>query len=144
MRIVIPLKIIELESDNYHIMIQSIMKDGNLLNWIIDTGASRSVFDKNLKNYYSEQHDKSDEIHSAGIGEKPLEVSIAEIDEMRIGKLTVKNQKVALLDLSHINKLYSKTADIEISGLLGGDFLTRNKARIDYKKGNITLYPLKT
>ena len=48
MRIKIPINIIELEPDNFHIMISSVFTDGNSVNWIIDTGASKTVFNKTL------------------------------------------------------------------------------------------------
>ncbi|NQU55293.1 MAG: aspartyl protease family protein [Bacteroidetes bacterium] len=134
MRIKIPIEIIELESDNYHIMVSSVFADGISVNWIIDTGASKTVFDKTLVEYYSVSEGESDEIHTAGIGEQPMNVILAELNSMSFGKLKIGTQKVALLDLSHINELYSKVSDIKISGLLGGDFLMKHRAVIDYQK----------
>ncbi len=134
MRIKIPIEIIELESDNYHIMVSSVFADGISVNWIIDTGASKTVFDKTLVEYYSVSEGESDEIHTAGIGEQPMNVILAELNSMSFGKLKTDTQKVALLDLSHINELYSKVSDIKISGLLGGDFLMKHRALIDYQK----------
>ena len=134
MRIKIPLQIIELEPDNYHIMVSSVFSDGNSVNWIIDTGASKTVFEKKMIKYYAKSEGESDEIHTAGIGEQAMEVTLAELKSMSFGKLKTENQRVALLDLSHINELYSKVIDKKISGLLGGDFLMRYKAVIDYKK----------
>lgn len=134
MRIKIPIQIIELEPDNYHIMVSSVFADGDSANWIIDTGASKTVFDKKLIEYYFILEGELDEIHTAGIGEQPMAVILAELKTTDFGKLIVKNQKVALLDLSHINELYSKVSDIKISGLLGGDFLMKYRAVIDYRK----------
>ena len=51
-----------------------------------------------------------------------------------LGRLKVENLKVALIDLSHINQLYYKATNLEICGLIGGDFLLKHKAVIDYKK----------
>ena len=134
MRIKIPIQIIELEPDNYHIIISSTFADGTNVNWIIDTGASKTVFDKNLVEYYSILEGESDEIHTAGIEEQPQEISFALLKPIQFGKLNVENFKVALLDLSHINKLYLKAADIKVCGLIGGDFLMKYKAAINYKK----------
>lgn len=134
MRIKIPIQIIELEPDNYHITISSTFADGTNVNWIIDTGASKTVFDKNLVEYYSILEGESDEIHTAGIEEQPQEISFALLKPIQFGKLNVENFKVALLDLSHINKLYLKAADIKVCGLIGGDFLMKYKAAINYKK----------
>ena len=134
MRIKIPLQIIELEPDNYHIIISSAFFDGTIGNWIIDTGASKTVFDKNLVEYYSVLEGESDEIHTAGVEEQPQEISLALLKPIQFGKLNVENYKVALLDLSHINKLYSKITDLNICGLIGSDFLMKYGAVINYKK----------
>lgn len=139
MRIKIPIRIIELEPDNYHIMVSSTFENGFSVNWIIDTGASKTVFDKNLNEYYSELEGESDELHSAGIGEKPMDVILGELRNIKIGSLKTESFKVALLDLSHINQLYSKVSDVKISGLLGSDFLMKHKAVIDYKRKRLVL-----
>lgn len=139
MRIKIPIQIIELELDNYHLIISSDFSDGTKGNWVIDTGASKTVFDKTLVENYSVLKDESDEIHSAGIGEKPLETSLAELNTLHIGKLKIEEMKVALLDLSHINELYSKATNLKICGLIGGDFLMEFKAIIDYRKRILVL-----
>ena len=128
------MQIIELEEDNYHLIVSSGFHNGTKGNWVIDTGASKSVFDKTLDEYYSVLEGESDEIHTAGIGEDPLETSMALLKSLQIGELKIEDMKVALLDLSHINELYSKATDIKISGLIGGDFLMKYKASINYKK----------
>ena len=134
MRIKIPIQIIELESDNFHLIISSDFSDGTKGNWVIDTGASKTVFDKTLVEYYSILENESDEIHTAGIAEQPLETSLALLNTVEFGKLKIENLKVALLDLSHINELYLKATNLIICGLIGGDFLMRHRAVIDYKK----------
>lgn len=133
MRIKIPLQIIELEEQNFHISIPCRFNDGTAGTWIIDTGASKSVFDKSNNNFYSEAG-KEEEIHSAGISDQPLKSSIAVLKPFQFGHFKVGEMKVALLDLSHINDLYKKAGNIEICGLIGSDFLLRYNAVIDYRK----------
>ncbi len=128
------MQIVELEEDNFHLIISSDFSDGTKGNWVIDTGASKTVFDKTLVAKYNVLKDESDKIHTAGIGEKPLEVSIALLKSVQFGKLKIENIKVAILDLSHINELYSKVTNLKICGLIGGDFLMKYKAVINYKK----------
>ena len=134
MRIKIPLQIIKLESDNYHIIISGTFADGTTGNWVVDTGASKTVFDKTRVNFYSVLAGEADEIHTAGTGEEPQEISLALLNPFQIGKLKITNQKVALLDLSNINQLYTKATQLTICGLIGGDFLFEHSAIIDYKK----------
>ncbi len=134
MKIKIPIQIIELEPDNYHIIISGTFIDERTENWVIDTGASKTVFDKNLDKYYSVLEGESDEIHTAVIGEQPQEILLAILKPLQMGRLNIENLKVALLDFSHINNLYSNTTDLKICGLIGGDFLMKYRAVIDYKK----------
>ena len=134
MKIKIPIQIIELEPDNYHIIILSSFHDYETGNWVIDTGASKTVFDKNLDKYYSVIEGESDEIHTAGNNDQPQEILLAILKPLQIGKLNIENLKVALLDFSHINNLYSNTTNLKICGLIGGDFLMKYRAIIDYKK----------
>jgi hypothetical protein len=134
MKIKIPLQIIELEEGNFHIIATGIFDDGTSGFWAIDTGASKTVFDKNLNGKYEVSDEEADEIHTAGVGEKPLSTTLGKLPGIRLGKLQTDNMKVALLDLSHINKLYKKATEIEICGLIGGDFLMKYHAVIDYKR----------
>lgn len=139
MRHKIPIEIIELESENYHLIISSVFSDGTKGNWVIDTGASKTVFDKNLKAHFLLSDEKPDELHSASVSEEPLETSIGYLNPFSFQKLKVENMKVALLDMSHINTLYSKVCNLEICGLIGSDFLLSHKAIIDYKKKRLVL-----
>ncbi len=106
MKYKIPLKLLELEKGNYHLIFPSRFNTGFSGNWIIDTGASKTVFDKGLVNLYTALDGSEEEVHSAGIGEKPLETIPGILETFTIGKLVINNLKVALLDLSNINNLY--------------------------------------
>ncbi len=139
MKIKIPVQIIELEEDNFHIIISSKFFDSTIGYWVVDTGASKTVFDKNLTSKYNLSDDSPDKVNTAGIGGMPMESVLAEIKEISWGKIKLEKLKVALLDLSSINKLYSKAANLNICGLLGGDFLMKYNAIVDYKRKIITL-----
>ncbi len=134
MKIKIPLEIIELEEGNYHIIITCKFNDRTTGLWAIDTGASKTVFDKNLAEKHAVTETDIDEIHTAGIGEKPLSATLGQLSDIKLGKLQVNSIKVALIDLSHINELYKKATNMEICGLIGGDFLMQYRAIINYKQ----------
>lgn len=139
MRVKIPLQIIELEDENFHLLVTGVFTDGSRVNWIIDTGASKSVFDIKLTKQYEKLDTQTEEIHSAGIGTNPLETSLARLKSFHLGKLKIQSPKMAILDLTHINELYTKAVQIKIAGLLGGDFLVKYEAMIDYKRKKIIL-----
>lgn len=134
MKIKIPLQIVELEEGNFHIIATSKFEDGSSGFWAIDTGASKTVFDKNLSDKYESTDEEAEEIHTAGVGEKPLSTKLGTLPGIKLGKFQIGKMKVALLDLSHINKLYKKATNMEICGLIGGDFLMKHRAAIDYKR----------
>ena len=139
MRNRVPIKIIELEQGNYHLLVESVFDDGSRGNWVIDTGASKSVFDRKLAKHCLISAHETEELHSAGASDEPMTTEIAYMEPFLFGKLHIQNMKVALLDMTHINKLYSKVTDIEICGLIGSDFLLRHRAVINYKQKRLVL-----
>lgn len=131
----LPLNLIELEKDNYHILIEGEFQDKTQAYWIVDTGASKSVLDKNLTSYYEIiDSDNEDDYQSAGINQGMMETSVGKLFFVRFGDLEITGQKVALIDLSHVNDIYSKYTSYHIAGLLGGDMLMQYKCTIDYSR----------
>lgn len=135
MKYVIPISLVELEAENYHITVTSIFSNGAEGLWIIDTGASKTVFNQSLKELYEPiEMDGYTQIQSAGIGIGHLDTSLGKLIPFMMGAFSVEPLSVALIDLSHLNKLYFHTTQKEICGLIGSDFLLERKAIIDYRK----------
>jgi len=130
----IPIEIIEIEHDNYHVLATARFADGFSGKWVIDTGASKSVFDRNLEAYFQAVDGASEDLHSAGISDEPIKSGIGIVAPFSFSSLKVEELKVALLDMKHINELYAASTDVEICGLLGSDFLVRHQAIINYRK----------
>ena len=138
-KIEVPLKLVELENENYHILVEIKFSDNESQMWVIDSGASKTVLDINLTNYYKQVETPLTEIESMGIGENRIETKSGIIGEMKFGDETLYNLNVALIDLSQLNILYHQFTNEKISGLIGSDFLVRYKANIDFKKLILTL-----
>jgi len=133
MMIEIPLQIIELEKDNFHILLEGEFQDNTISGWIIDTGASKTVMDINQKAYYEiVDSDNEDDYHSAGINVGLMETMVGKVGMIKFGELEIVDQKVALIDLNHVNEIYGRFTPYHISGLLGGDILMYYKCQIDY------------
>lgn len=131
--IAIPLQIIELEHENYHILIEGKFQDETLAYWIIDTGASKTVLDANLHQFYDTiDSDNLDDYQSAGINQGMMETSVGKMSCLYFGDLKITDQKVALIDLNHVNEIYEKYTSFRIAGLLGGDILMHYNCAIDY------------
>lgn len=135
MKHLIPLELIRLEEDNYHLAVKSVLHDGNEALWVIDTGASKTVFNiSDSLNYEAIPADSETSVRSAGIGSDQLDTTLGMLHPFKIGDVQIKPMLVALLDLSHINTLYYHAVGREICGLIGSDFLLANKAVIDYSR----------
>ncbi|MBL7972568.1 MAG: retropepsin-like domain-containing protein [Prolixibacteraceae bacterium] len=134
----IPLQIIELEQENYHILIEGHFKDETPSYWIIDTGASKTVLDLNMKPFFELiDSDETDDYQSAGINQGMMETSVGRMSYLRFGNMQITDQKVALIDLNHVNDIYSKYTTFRIAGLLGGDILMQKECVIDYARKTI-------
>jgi hypothetical protein len=138
MEYIIPLNLVEIEAGNYHLTVDSRFDNGTEGIWIIDTGASKTVFDQSLTALYHKiENDEENLIQSAGIGASKLETTLGNLLPFYMADFRAGSMQVALLDLSHINKLYFHATEKEICGLIGGDFLLQHTAVIDY--GNHTM-----
>lgn len=138
-KIEIPLKLVELENENYHILVEIRFSDDEPQMWVIDTGASKTVLDINLINHFTEVETPLTEIESMGIGDSRIETKSGIIHVLKLGDATLFDLNVALIDLSQLNILYHQFTNEKISGLIGSDFLVRYKANIDFKKLVLTL-----
>jgi hypothetical protein len=136
----IPLELVELEEDNYHLTIKSGFRNGDEGLWVVDTGASKTVFNIALNEFYDiEPQEEEKIVRSAGIGNDQLDTVLGLLHPFSLGDFQVCPLNVALIDLSHINSLYCHVVEKEICGLIGSDFLCKHKAVIDYSKLRLTL-----
>ncbi|HNW50055.1 MAG TPA: retropepsin-like aspartic protease [Prolixibacteraceae bacterium] len=139
-KIEIPLRLVELENENYHIMVETHFADGFRGMWIVDTGASRTVLDSNLESYFIPVETPLTEMESMGIGSEKLDTKSGVIETIYFDGNCMKNLHIALIDLSAINQLYQKFTQETITGLIGSDFLVHHEAVIDFKKMVMQFY----
>ena len=130
----IPISLIRLDNQSFHLVVEG-MINNIPINLIIDTGASKTVFDKRVLEEKLQISDKGTyHIQSAGIMADHIESKMATAKVFKLGDLKIKNYPVILIDLEAINKLYQKVTGKTIHGLIGSDFLLDMRATIDYKK----------
>ena len=131
----IPIKVIPIEDDGFHLMIEITINEQKAL-MIIDTGASRTVFDSNrIMRFVSDENSEfeKNEKFSTGLGTNSLESEAIVLDNIQIGEIRIKKYKAVVLDMSHINQTYSTIKLPEIDGVLGGDLLKKYNAEISYQ-----------
>lgn len=135
----IPIEILLIEDDGSHLLIKSKI-NGKIARLLIDTGASRSVFDEErIRQFVSDksfiQHDKL----STGLGTNSMPTSTVTLKSLKLGDLIIENFDAVLLDLKYVNGTYGTLGYSAIDGVLGNDILVKYKATINYKKLTLTL-----
>lgn len=136
----IPLEILELHGDGYHILIDVCLFD-QPFKMVLDTGASKTVLDKTtlLQSGIPEEKIVNTNIISTGLGTNSMESFILELPTFEIGTWKIKKFITAVLDLSTVNYAYQQMNFQPVIGVLGGDILFSYAARIDYRKQLLTL-----
>jgi predicted aspartyl protease len=135
----LPLTIQAIENDGYHLLTTILINGKNAL-LIIDTGASRSVFDETrivdfIGHSNLAQHDKL----STGLGTNTMTSKKVMLDTLDLNGLILNNYEATILNLHHVNESYQKIELQPIDGILGGDILMDYNAVIDYKNATLTL-----
>jgi len=135
----IPLKLINLQDDGFHLLVEVIvLKQKHYA--VLDTGASRSVFDKSLiEEHLSETLKVSEEINAATLFTTTTTIQ-ATIPELKIGKLKILGYETVAFDLQSVSETYQQFGHPPIISIIGGDILMKYKAKIDYDKLALTLY----
>ena len=137
---IISLKVIRIDKNGTHISLSGKI-NGKKAHLIIDTGASKTVFDKTRIQQFL-GHDEFDKVESlsSGLGTSSMESHTVKIPKLKIGDLEIKNEIMVLLDLNHVNKSYEMMQMKPIDGVIGGDLLRKYKAVIDYGNKQMTLF----
>ena len=137
----VPLQLLDIEGEGFHIMVKGLIH-GKEANFLIDTGASRSVFDpKTIATFIEDLTFEKKEGMTAGVGSSDLESSTFRIDVFYIGNMEIANYEAVALDLENIHEMYGKLSLPHIDGIIGGDLLKRHKAIINYKNKKLRLTP---
>lgn len=137
----IPLQLLDIEGEGFHIMVQGKIH-GKEANFLIDTGASRSVFDPNtIADFIENPEFEKKQGLTAGVGSSNLESSTFVINSLFIGNMEICDYEAVALDLENIREMYAKLGLPRIDGIIGGDLLRRHKAIINYKAKKIRLNP---
>ena len=139
----IPINIISIEGDGFHLIAEGRIND-KVARFVVDTGASRTVFDKDrILNYINNPDFAEKEGLSAGIGGTDISSFIFNIDELSFGDLKITDYQAVAMELTNINASYEMIKLPPIDGVLGGDLLRKYNAVISYKLKKIRLFPTK-
>lgn len=136
-----PIQLLDIEGEGFHIMVSGLIH-GKEAHFLVDTGASRSVFDPNTIATFIDNpiFEKKDGI-TAGVGSSDLESSTFRIDSFFIGTMEIVNYEAVALDLGNIHQTYEKLFLPHIDGIIGGDLLQKYKAVINYRSKKMRFTP---
>jgi hypothetical protein len=130
--ITVPLTLINLNDDGFHLLVETVVFGKK--HWaVVDTGASRSVFDKSFIEDNNKEVIAVDEINATTLFTTSATVQ-GVIPKLRIGKLTIKHYQAVALDLQSVNEAYTLMGHPPIVAILGSDIFYNYQARINYKK----------
>ena len=137
----VPINIISIEGDGFHIIAEGLI-NGKSARFVVDTGASRTVFDKDrILNYIDNPEFNEKEGISAGIGGTDLSSFIFNIEELSFGDLKINDYQAVAMDLSNVNNSYAMLKLPPIDGVLGGDLMKKHQTVINYKLKKMRLTP---
>ena len=138
----VPLQLLDIEGEGFHIMVKGTIH-GKEASFLVDTGASRSVFDtKTIAAFIEDLHFEKKEGMTAGVGNSDLESATFHIDQLSIGALEIQDYEAVALDLENIHEMYDKLCLPHIDGIIGGDLLSHHKAVINYKAKKMRLWTI--
>lgn len=138
-KIKIPLEIISLQEDGFHLFVKGKLGK-HAIRLLIDTGASKTVLDKKfITERFPELKLEVNEQLTTGVGTNTIQSEFTDLDNLRVGKLKLKNYKVAVLDLQHVNETYSMIQLPPIDGVLGCDVLVEYGAVIHLKNKELRI-----
>ena len=137
----IVMDLIPIEEDGFHIFIP-VRVNGKKARFLVDTGASRSVVDKDrILKYLSGEEvtfEKMEKL-STGLGTNTMESNSILLKRISFGREKILNYRAVALDLTHVNQSYQLLGIRNIDGVLGGDLLSRLNAIINYNKKVLTI-----
>jgi len=130
----IPFKVLDIAGEGFHLLLKMYINK-KVAHVIIDTGASKTVFDKTrISKFVSDKTFEKHDSLSSGLGTNTMKSEQVYIKKLKIGDLEIDGYKTILLDLSHVNQSYHQIGLKPVDGVLGSDILLKYNGVIDYEK----------
>jgi hypothetical protein len=139
---VLKVNLLNIDGDGYHLSIKAKI-NGKTAHLIIDTGASRTVFDLNRMEKFVKSPDlKENGRLSTGLGTNTMKSQVSQLKKVELGTVLIADYHAIFLDLSHINVSYVNAGLNPIDGVVGSDILHDYKAMVDYDRLELLLKPI--
>ena len=129
----------EFDKGGVHLFL-NLKVNGVKCRFLIDTGASKTVLDKN---YFEEKIGKKNlrsvKQETTGLHSTVAESHFGKVKEIQLGNQVIKNYDIAAIDLGHVNMVYKQAKKPKINGILGSDLMLKYKMIVDYGSLKIIL-----
>jgi hypothetical protein len=106
--------------------------------FVLDTGASTTFVDRNLKEKFKLFSEES-QIKASGAGPDKIDAFVSHNNQLKFGEWSLKKCTIALIDLDPINTAFANANLLAVDGIIGADVLKKGKAIIDYDKNYLYL-----
>jgi hypothetical protein len=134
------IELMPIEEDGFHIFIEALI-NGGTARLLVDTGASRTVFDEEkIKLFLTKKNHRFKRFSklSTGLGTNTMKSHSIILEEFSLGETVFKDYQAVVLNMEHVNQSYQVLGQKQIDGVLGGDLLALLKVKIDYDKNLIS------
>lgn len=105
--------------------------------FILDTGSSSTIIDKRYRKKFRLITKNTKKIAKTAGGTQ-LKMTVSYNNILEFGSLKLRNAKISLVNLSHINYSFQQMGMLQLDGIIGSDILKNRKAIIDYD--NLVIY----
>src|SRR5687767_4464453 len=93
----LPLEVVGIQEDGFHLFVD-VKVNNKMVRMLLDTGASRTVFDISLlRKIHSEIILEENEDKATGLGSREVESFIAFIEKLEMGEIEVHNYQTGVL-----------------------------------------------
>jgi hypothetical protein len=134
--ITVPITVISMGEGACHLLVAiNIFNKKRLA--VVDTGASRTIFDKRILEENLEMATSSEDLQITTIFSSSSVIQ-GVIPAFKIGKLTIKDYEAFGLDLDSVNESYKQMGHPRIEAVIGGDIFRQFQSEISYSKLELT------
>src|SRR5690606_20895314 len=103
--IYVPLTLINLQDDGFHLLVEIVVFGQKILA-VVDTGASRTVFDKTfIETHITDLESNQDEVHATALFTTASTLQ-SPIPKLKLGSLIIKDSEADAWDLEAVNQAH--------------------------------------
>lgn len=136
-RISLPITLANLQDDGFHLLVEIVVFKQKLFA-VLDTGASRSVFDEHFIREHITELDNANDSQATTLF-STTNTFQAIIPKIKLGRLLLTDYNTVALDLQGVNQAYKELGLPPVVAIIGSDLLLKYGGIINYAKMKLYL-----